>query len=115
MIKNFKEFLFENEENRMDWREMEFSTAGEKSVADIVEETLLGKDLTVICKGDVLFGKLEQMISTGKGETILEVTGNNLFLYSTPFEIIKWDTIGASPEEILDTCFIILTKNVNKV
>jgi len=115
MIKNFKDFLFENEENRIDWREMEFSTTGEKSVADVVEETMLGKDLTVICKGDNLFTKLEQIISTGKSETILEVTGNRLCLYTTPFDIIKWDTIGASPEEILDTCFIILSKNINKV
>jgi hypothetical protein len=115
MIKNFKDFLFENEENRIDWREMEFSTTGEKSVSDITEETFLGKDLTIICKGDVLFGKLEQMISTGKSETILEITGNRLYLYSTPFEIIKWDTVGASPEDILDTCFIIQTKNINKV
>lgn len=102
-------------DNKLDWREMEFSTSGEKSVSDVVEETMLGKDLTVICKGDTLFTKLEQIISTGKSETILEVTGNRLYLYTTPFDIIKWDTIGASPEEILDTCFIILTKNINKV
>ena len=102
-------------DNKLDWREMEFSTSGEKSVSDVVEETMLGKDLTVIYKGDTLFTKLEQIISTGKSETILEVTGNRLYLYTTPFDIIEWDTIGASPEEILDTCFIILTKNINKV
>ena len=48
MIKNFKDFLFENEENRMDWREMEFSTPGEKSVSDLTEESFLSKDLIVI-------------------------------------------------------------------
>lgn len=115
MIKNFKDFLFENEENRIDWREMEFSTPGEKSVSDLTEESFLSKDLTVICEGDSLFGKIEQIISTGKPETILEITGNKLYKFSTPFDILKWDTVGASPEEILDTCYIILTENINKV
>ena len=113
-ILKFDDFLNENDTNRLDWKDMKFETSAEKSVADIAEETFLGKDLIVICKGDHLFTQLEQMISTAAFKPVLEITGVRLYLYNSPFEFIKWDTIGASPEEVIDTCYILSRKDLKK-
>lgn len=107
MIKNFREFLLEGEEkDTVLWKELSFETTSEKAVCDVAEETLLTKDLAVIYDGSKPFTKLSQVISTGEGEKVLEVTGQKLYLYSTPFEFLKWEVIGSSSEPI-ETMFIV--------
>ena len=108
MIKNFRDFLLESEvgKDTILWKEMNFETASEKAVCDVAEETLLTKDLVVIYEGTSAFTKLEQIISTGEGEKVLEVTGQKLFLYDTPFEFLKWDVIGSS-SDVIESAFIV--------
>jgi hypothetical protein len=116
-IFTFNEFLNENSEetNRINWSEMEFETPGEKAVHDIAEETLIRKDLIIICEGDYLYTKLEQIISSNIRKPILEISGVRLYLYNSPFEFIKWDTIGASPDEVIETCYILSGENLKKI
>ena len=47
--------------------------------------------------------------SEGLGDTVekvLEVTGQKLFLYDTPFEFLKWDVIGSS-SDVIESAFIV--------
>jgi hypothetical protein len=113
-IKKFDQFIKESE-NRTSWEKMEFETSAEKSVHDVVEETLLTMNLTVICKGDDDFTKLEQMTTTTSSETVLKITGQRLYHYTSPFDFLKWETIGATPEDVLETCFIVPDDNLNKM
>jgi len=108
MIKNFRDFLLESEvgKDAILWKEMSFETSSEKAVCDVAEETLLTKDLVVIHEGTSAFTKLEQIISTGEGEKVLEVTGQQLFLYDTPFEFLKWDVMG-SGSDVIESVFIL--------
>jgi hypothetical protein len=117
-IKQFDIWLNESNEPldlKVPWTEMKFSTTGEKEVADVAEETLLTKNLFVIEEKSEMFKKLSQIVSTTEGEPVLEVNGHTLTLIDTPFEFIKWDKLGATPSEIIESCFIVKGEDINKI
>ena len=114
-LQKFNSWLNEAATTKLTWVEMDFPTHGEKEVADVTEETLLTKNLFVICEGEDLFKKLTQITSTEKGELVLETNGHDLILFTTPFEFIQWNKLGASDEEIIDSCFIIKGEDLNKI
>lgn len=99
-VKSFLDFL--NESNHIDWSEMEFRSIPEKEVADVAEETLLSRYLIVFTEGYDEHTKLKQYASSEEGEKVLETTGNELTLYKTPCEFLKWDKeIEVEPTFIL--------------
>lgn len=113
MIKSYFEFLNESA-NITEWIDMKFESHNGKEVADIIEDTLLSKSLRVIDKGASEFVKLEQIADTSEGEKILEITGNELILFTTPFEFIRWNQT-AEGNEILDPCYIVKTEDYSKI
>ncbi len=116
MIKDFRSFLLETEvtKDAILWKEIDFRSSSEKAVCDVAEETLLTKDLVVIYEGTSAFTKLTQIASTDEGEKVLEITGQKLYLYDTPFEFLKWEVIGSSSEPI-ETTFILSEINFSKL
>ena len=115
-IKQFDYWLNESSNQpKLPWTDMEFSTLGEKEVADVTEETLLTKNLFVIEESTEMFNKLAQMSSTSEGEPVLNTNGHDLILFSTPFEFIKWNKLGTAPSEVIETSFIVKGEDINKI
>ena len=113
-ILKFKEFLNEGV-NRSDLRDLPPEGDREKTVYDLAEETLLTKDIIIICEDDDDFEKLKQIISVQEKELILQITGNVLYHLKTPFEFLQWDIIGSSTDEIIETCFMIKEEDQDKI
>lgn len=114
-IKKFNNWLNEAMAPRLTWEDMEFPTHGEKEVADVAEETLLTKNLFVVCEGEDAFKKLTQMSTTNDSEPVLETNGHDLILFTTPFEYIQWNKLGSTQSEIIETCFIVKSEDFNKI
>lgn len=118
-VKTYKDFLASNvtisqttneSSKYTDWNNMKFESSNEREVADVVEQTLMTKNLLVIEKGSDEFSKMEQHSSTEGGEKVLEITGNDLTLYTVPCEFIKWDKEIES-----DPTFIIRGEDYTKI
>ena len=109
MISSFQEFLNESSKCEIQWEKMDFRSYNEKEVADIAEESLFTKNLVVFLKGCPQYVKLEQHASSEEGEKVLEVTGNDLTLFTTPFDFLKWD------REIDDPAYIMKTEDTDKI
>ena len=115
-IKDFMSFLLESEISKdiILWKEASFNSSSEKKVRDIAEESLLTKDLVLVYEGTSAFIKLFQIASTEECEKLLEITGQKLCLFETPFEFIKWEIVGSSSETI-ETTFILSEINFSKL
>lgn len=114
-LHDFNNWLNEANTPKVSWSDMAFATTGEKEVADIAEETLLTKQLFVICESDDSYVKLTQTASSSEGEPVLETNGHDLILFTTPFEFIKWNKLGSAPSEIIESCFIVKGEDLNKI
>ena len=105
-IKKFIDFL---NENHTDWKDMTFNTIPEKEVADVTEETLNSKYLMVFTNESDEYKKLKQHESTQAGEKILETTGNDLILFTSPLEFIRWD------KKTDDSSYILKAEDYSKI
>lgn len=109
MIKNFENWLLE----AYNWANQKFESSNEE-VKDIVEETFLTNDLIIIEENEGDFTKLTQMMSSEKGEEILNTSENRLTLFTSPFEFINWETIG-SDDDPIESVFIIKKEDLDKL
>ena len=107
-LKTFNEFVNENEV-MTDWSDMKFRTYNEEEVADVAEQTLSSKQLIVISGKTPEYTKLEQYASSEEGEKVLEVTGNELTLFTVPFDFLRWD------KDIDEPSFIIKGEDLDKI
>lgn len=113
-IKNFNQFLNESVDPCLiPWNEVAFDKRSIE-VADIVEETLLTKNLLLVEEECTTYDSLLQMADTEKGEPVLEIQSNEVLLYSIPFEFIKWVILGADNKAI-NSWFIIKTEDLQKI
>ena len=110
MIKNFENWLSE----AYNWINQKFDSLDDKKVKDLVEETLLTNDLVIIEESEGDFTKLTQMMSSEKGDEILNTNENRLTLFSSPFEFINWETIG-SDDDPIESVFIIKKEDIDKL
>lgn len=109
-IYNFREFI-----NETSIRDIEMNSRGEKAVYDLAEETLLSKDLIVICERDEDFEKYKQIVSSQQSKEVLRLTGHVLYHLIEPFEFLQWDIIGSTPQEVIETCFIVKEEDSKKI
>jgi hypothetical protein len=109
-FKSFKSFISESES----WKDMDFSTKGEKEVFDVVEGELLTSELLVVEEGDDAYGQLTQLTSSNKGVKVLQVVDHELTKYETPFEFIKWDRLGSDKLPI-ESCYVIKINDAGKL
>jgi hypothetical protein len=109
MIKNFENWLAE----AYNWINQKFESSDSK-VKDLVEETFLTNDLVIIEEDEGDFTKLTQMMSSEKGEEILNTTDDRLTLFTSPFEFINWETIG-SDDEPIESVFIVKKEDLDKL
>lgn len=115
-ILRFDEFTKINEQyDKEDWKNIDFSTDDEKAVADMVEEKLLSKDLFVVYDDDDEFEKFEQMTSTETPERVFETSDDQLDMYSVPFEFLSWTVVGSDDSEILEKKYILKKTDISKI
>jgi hypothetical protein len=114
-IKSFNEFLNESVDPCLiPWNEVGLTDNPSMEVADVVEETLLTKNLLVVEEECEIYHSLLQLKDTEKGEIILQVPSNEVTLFNIPFEFIKWDILGTDSKPI-NSWFIIKTEDLQKI
>lgn len=96
------------------WADEKFATYSEKEVADVAEQELLTKELVIIEEGEPLHDKFIQLSSTDQGENVLEVHGNELTMFSTPVNFLKWNRLGSDNKPI-ETRFIVKSIDTDRI
>lgn len=109
MIKCFNEWLSE----AYNWVNQKFENSS-SDVKEAVEDRMLSNNLIVIEENEDDYVKLQQMMSSEKGEEILNTSDDRLTAFNTPIEFVYWETIG-SDDEAIESVFIIKKEDLEKL